>query len=160
MLLKKETQAAELFSRGEAAARAGDMTRAEQYLVAAGKAGSNERAVIQRLLLVCVADQRYPAAAEHADNYLRRHPADTEVRFASASIYAAIGDGARAERELARVVSERPDWAEAHYTLATVLREQRASALGADRQYREYLRLAPGGAYAEAARGYLLKAVP
>jgi tetratricopeptide (TPR) repeat protein len=157
--LKKETNPKELLAKGEAAARAGDMTRAEQYLVAALKAGGNERVVIQRLLVVCAADQRYPVALEYADNYLRRHPEDTEVRFASASMYAAIDERERAERELGRVLTDRPAWADAHFALATVLREK-GSPLEADRHYREYLRLSPQGAYAESARGYLLKSVP
>jgi len=158
--LKKDADPAELIARGEVAARVGDMTRAEQYLVAALKAGGDERTVVERLLVVCAADQRYPVALEYADNYMRRHPADTEVRFAAATMYAAIGDRTRAEEDLSRVVAEKPDWAEAHYALATVLREKGSSALAADRHYREYLRLSPKGEYAEAARSYLLKSVP
>jgi tetratricopeptide (TPR) repeat protein len=158
--LKQESAPAELLAKGDAAARVGDMTRAEQYFVAALKSGGNEKDIVQRLLVACVADQRYPAALEYADNYLRRHPEDAEVRFASASIYAAIGDAARAETELLRVLAEKPAWAEVHYAIATVLREKGSSPLEADRHYREYLRLSPTGTYAEAARGYLLKTVP
>ncbi len=158
--LRKDGDPGELFARGEAAARVGDMTRAEQYLVASLRAGGDERRVVQRLLVVCAADQRYPVALEYADNYLRRHPMDTEMRFAAASIYAAVGDRTRAEEDLARVVTEKPGWADAHFALATVLREKGSSALAADRHYREYLRLSPSGTYAEAARGYLLKSVP
>jgi len=149
----------ELFARGQASAAAGDMTRAEQYLVAALRAGGDEGTITRRLLVVCAADQRYPVALDYADTYLRHHPTDTELRFARASLYAATGDRARAEEDLERVVSEKPDWPDAHYELATVLRENGSSLLSADHHYREYLRLSPNGAYAETARGYLLKSV-
>jgi tetratricopeptide (TPR) repeat protein len=155
----QDTNPNELFARGQASAAAGDMTRAEQYFVAALKAGGDEGAITRRLLVVCAADQRYPVALDYADTYLRHHPTDTELRFARASLYAATGDRARAEEDLERVISEKPNWPDAHYELATVLRENGSSLLSADRHYREYLRLSPNGAYAETARGYLLKSV-
>jgi tetratricopeptide (TPR) repeat protein len=158
--IKKETDSKELFARGEASAAAGDMTRAEQYMVAALKAGGDDRAITQRLLVFCAADQRYPVALDYVDTYLRHHPNDTHLRFARASLYAATGDRAKAEEDLERVIAEKPEWPEAHFELATVLREKGSSALVADLHYREYLRLSPDGAYAEAARGYLLKSVP
>ena len=154
-----DTNAKALFARGQASAAAGDMTRAEQYFVAAMNAGGDEGTITRRLLVVCAADQRYPVALDYADNYLRHHPTDTELRFARASLYAATGDRARAAEDLERVVSEKPDWPDAHYELATVLRENGSALLSADRHYREYLRLSPTGAYAETARGYLLKSV-
>jgi tetratricopeptide (TPR) repeat protein len=158
--IKRETNATELFAKGEASAAAGDMTRAEQYMVSALRAGGDERTITQRLLVFCAADQRYPVALDYADIYLRHHPTDTQMRFARASLYAATGERARAEEDLERVIAEKPEWADAHYELATVLREKGGALLGADRHYREYLKLSPNGAQAEAARGYLLKSVP
>jgi tetratricopeptide (TPR) repeat protein len=158
--LKKDSDPKQLAVYGEVSAAAGDMTRAEQYLVAALKAGGDEKAIVPRLLAVCIADQRYPGALDYAETYLRRHPSDTDVRFVAASIYAAVGDTARAREGFERVVAERPNLAEAHYGLATVLRQVGSEPVTADRHYREYLRLQPDGAYAEAARDHLLKSVP
>jgi tetratricopeptide (TPR) repeat protein len=157
--MKKESSPAELLVRGDASAAAGDMTRAEQYFVSALKSGADEGAITRRLLVVCATDQRYPVALDYADTYLRHHPGDTHLRFARASLYAATGDRLHAQEDLERVVSEKPDWPDAHYELATVLRESGASLLAADRHYREYLRLSPEGAYAESARGYLLRTI-
>jgi tetratricopeptide (TPR) repeat protein len=158
--VRRESTAPRLLSRGDAAASVGDMTRAEQYFMAALAAGGDPRALTRRLLVVCVADERYPAAASHGEDYLRNHPADTEVRYAVATVYLGMGDGARARDELERVIAERPDIADAHYALATVLRQQGDALVDADRQYREYIRLEPRGQYAEAARASLLKSVP
>jgi tetratricopeptide (TPR) repeat protein len=158
--LEQEASADELFKKGQAAGTIGDLTRAEQYFVAARKAGGDERKIIQRLLVVCIADQRYPVALEYAEQYLHRHPGDVDVQFAAASIYAALGDTTRARRLLERVVRSRPDWSEAHYALATVLREEGAAPGLADVHDLEYLRLTPKGPLAERARARLSKAAP
>lgn len=158
-VLRKEGGASELIGRGEAAVTLGDLTRAEQYFVAAMRSGGPERDLTQRLMVICTADQRYPAALDYAETYLARHPNDTEVRFASATIYAATGDVVHAEASFERVIAEKPDWPDAHYALATLLRERGTSLATADAQFREYIRLSPNGTYAEAARGYLMKSV-
>jgi tetratricopeptide (TPR) repeat protein len=158
--LAKTNDANQLVAFAQAAAAAGDMTRATEYLVAALRQGGDEKAIVQRLIVVCVADQRYPGALDYAETYLRRHPGDTDVRLVTASIYAAIGDVAKARDGFERVIAEKPDIADAHYGLATVLTEDGSQLLNADRHYREYLRLQPRGTYAEAARDHLLKSVP
>ena len=160
--LQREASAQELYDRGRASASIGDLTRAEQYFVASLKAGGDERKIIQNLLVVCVTDQRYPVALEYAEQYLYRHPNDADVQFATATIHAALGDGARARMLLERVLQQRPDWSEAHYTLATILREDgAASAIAlAERHDLEYLRLEPRGPLAERARSRLSKALP
>jgi tetratricopeptide (TPR) repeat protein len=157
--IKKETTAERLRQRGEASAAVGDMTRAEQYYVAALRAGGDERDLTKRLLIVCVSDGRFPVALEYSDAYLQRHPNDSEVRFAAASIYAAVGDHYHARVGLERVLQDHPDLAEAHYALGSVLREE-ADLVNADVHFREYLRLQPNGEYAEATRASLLKSVP
>jgi tetratricopeptide (TPR) repeat protein len=159
-VIRRETTPDRLQARGDASAMAGDMTRAEQYYSAALAAGGNEQLLTKRLLVVCTTDERYPAAASYAENYLRRHPGDTEVRYALATVYLVLGDLARARTALERVVAETPDLAVAHYALATVLRNEGDSLLDADHQFREYIRLSPEGEYAEAARASLLKSVP
>ena len=158
--MRTETTPERLQTRGEASATAGDLTRAEQYFVAALHAGGDPRALTKRLLIVCITDGRYPAAATYADDYLRKHPSDTEVRYAAATVYVGMGDLQRAREGLERVVSERPLDADPHYALASVLRQEGDSLLEADKHYREYLRLSPDGEFAEAARSSLLKSVP
>ena len=153
--LKHEVSPAELLRKGDASAKIGDMTRAEQYYVMAERAGAPEQQVVQRLLVACVADQRYPVALEYAEQYLRRHPADIELRFATASLKAAMGDLPAAREMMTEVLRQRPTWAEAHYALASVLRQAGEEQQLADEHDLEYLKLKPQGAYAEAARGRL-----
>jgi tetratricopeptide (TPR) repeat protein len=159
-VVRNEREPGRLQSRGDAAAVLGDLTRAEQYFTAALAAGGDERQLTRRLLVVCSLDERYPAAAAHAEDYLRKHPGDTETRYALATVYVAMGDSVKALAELRRVVAERPGIADAHYALATMLRQQGVSLMDADTHFREYIRLLPDGPYAEAARASLLKAVP
>jgi tetratricopeptide (TPR) repeat protein len=157
--MRTETTPERLQTRGEASATVGDLTRAEQYFVAALRAGGDPRALTKRLLIVCITDGRYPAAATYADDYLRKHPSDTDVRYAAATVYVGMGDLPRAREGLERVVTERPENADAHYALASVLRQEGDSLLEADKHYREYLRLSPDGEFAEAAKASLLKSV-
>ncbi|HMA94354.1 MAG TPA: hypothetical protein VKP30_16800 [Polyangiaceae bacterium] len=150
--LAQELSASQLLRKGDASASAGDMTRAEQYYAAALKVGGDEESTVKKLLVVCVADQRYPVALEYAEHYLNRHPKDVEILFAAASLTAAVGDNPRARGLLTEVVQLRPEWPDAHYALATVLREDDTARDAADRQDLEYLRLAPSGPLAESAR--------
>jgi lipopolysaccharide biosynthesis regulator YciM len=153
--IKREVSPRELLRKGDASASLGDMTRAEQYYVMAQKAGADEHQVVQRLLVACVADQRYPVALEYAERHLRRHPQDVEVRFATASLRAALGDLTAARDMMLEVLRERPTWAEAHYALGSVLRQIGEQQPLADEHDIEYLRLSPQGTYAEAARDRL-----
>ena len=147
-----------MFEKGRAAAVIGDLTRVEQYFVAAIKGGADDRKVIQPLLRVCIADQRFPAALEYAEQYLYRHPNDVDVRFVAASIHAVLGQPDEARALLESVVQSRPESAEVHYALATVLRQGGHTA-EANRHDIEYLRLDPRGAYAEQARARLSQGV-
>ncbi len=156
---KHEVSAKELLRKGDASASLGDMTRAEQYFVMAEKAGADPRLVVQRLLVVCVADQRYPVALEYAELYLRRHPADVDVAFVAASLKAAAGDLLEAQRMMVDILRARPTWAEAHYALASVLRQSGDQQALADEHDLEYLRLSPTGTYAEAARDRLRRSL-
>jgi FimV-like protein len=159
-IIERETTPERLQARGEAAAMVGDLTRAEQYFVAAMKVGGDERTLTTRLLVVCVTDSRYPAAATYGEEYLHRHPRDPEIRYTLATVYIGLGDLSRARENLREVIEERPELADAHYALASVLRESGESLLDADKELREYLRLSPSGQYAETARASLLKTVP
>jgi tetratricopeptide (TPR) repeat protein len=159
-VVARESSAAALLAKGEASASVGDLTRAEQYLVAALKAGGDEQLIVRRLLVVCVADERYPVALEYAHQYLYRHPEDEGIRFAAAAIHAATGELERARALLERVVKEQPRWAEAHYALATVLRDGGDSPEQADQHDLAYLKLAPKGEQAETARARLRRNGP
>jgi tetratricopeptide (TPR) repeat protein len=159
-VIRAETTPERLQARGDASAMAGDLTRAEQYYVAAMAAGGDTRVLTKRLLVVCTTDERYPAAQTYAEDYLRLHPGDTDMRYALATVYVALRELQLARGSLERVVTERPDLAVAHYALATVLRDLGDSMLDADQQFREYIRLSPEGEYAESARASLLKSVP
>lgn len=155
--LRRESSLHELIARGNASAQIGDMIRAEQYFVSAQKAGGNERELVRRLLVVCTADQRYPAAAEYAERYLHRHPGDVDLRFAAASIQAAVGETRRARELLDTVLRERPDWAEAHYALASMMRADGEPLSLADQHDLQYLKLNPHGTLAETARARLAR---
>jgi len=158
--LRRDASAGALVERADAAASVGDMTRAEQYYVAAIEAGGLEKPLVKRLLLVCVADQRYPVAAQYAEQYLRRHPRDWEISFAAASIQAALGQHQQAQLLLERVVEKRPASAEAHYALSSVLRERGQALEVADVHDLQYLKLKPDGPLAEAARARLTRPAP
>ena len=153
-VMRAETSALRLEASGDEAGRFGDMTRAEQYYVAALKAGGDERGLAQKLVIACVTDGRFPAAIQYAEDYLLRHPRDVGLRFASAAMSAAIGDGERARTGYETVIASQPDLAEAHYALASLLTDVEDADLRKD-HYRTYVKLAPRGAYAESARAAL-----
>lgn len=154
--MERESTPAQLVSRGEAFAAVGDMTRAEQYLAAAMRAGGNRDVLTRRLVAVCVADNRYPAALEYAEDYLRKHPGGTDMRFASAAIRRALGDTRGARNELGQLLRAQPNFADAHFVLAQVDRDE-GDFMGADAEYRNYLRFAPKGEHVDEARENLLR---
>jgi tetratricopeptide (TPR) repeat protein len=159
-IMQREGTPARLLAKGDAAAVGGDMVRAEQYFVSALRAGGDERLLTTRLMLICATDGRYPVAQNYGEDYLVRHPNDTDVRYALATVYVARGELAEARAALEEVVAEHPEMAEPHYTLALVLRDEGDAALAVDAQFREYIRLEPNGKFTEAAQASLLKSVP
>jgi uncharacterized protein HemY len=149
-----------LLDRGKAFAAFGDTTRAEEYLAAALDQGADPREALPLLLQVCVQTGRYRSAIQHAENHLRKHPDDIRTRFVVGTLYVAIGETKDAKSNLETVVSARPDDAKAHYALAVLARDNENDVVGADRHFREYLRIEPNGAHAEEARASLLKRMP
>jgi len=158
--VQQESTAAELLKKAEASVSVGDTTRAEQYYVASLKAGADPHVIVSKLLVVCVADQRYPAAIEYAEQYLYRRPGDLDIAFAAASLHAAVGEGPRARELLERVLKERPNWPEPHYALASVLRAEGEALDLADQHDLAYLKLSPKGPFAETARARLSREAP
>jgi tetratricopeptide (TPR) repeat protein len=157
---KKEATTENLVNRGRAFAAVGDTTRAEEYLAAALDQGANPNDILPLLLQVCVQTGRYRSAIQHAENHLRKHPDDVRTRFVLGTIYAAIGETKDAKTALETVVAVRPDESKAHYALAVLARDNENDVVGADRHFREYLRIEPAGSHAEEARASLLKRMP
>jgi hypothetical protein len=58
------------------------------------------------------------------------------------------------------VLSAKPEHADAHYSLAVLLRDDLGNHLAADAHFRDYLRLAPRGSHAEEANQSLLEVMP
>ena len=157
--VRKEATAQNLEELGIAAAASGDTSRAEQYYAAAIAAGGEPRRLTERLIQACVADRRYPMAMSYAEEHLAHHPKDTEIRFALATIYEALGDHGKAMEALERVVREKPGLPDAHFALASTMRLQGVDPYIADEHFRTYLRLDPDGPHADAAKASLLKNV-
>jgi Tfp pilus assembly protein PilF len=153
-----EQTADKLVQRGREFAGAGDTTRAEQYFAAAINRGGDERAILPMLLIVCIQDGRFRVAIEYAATYLKRHPQDVRVRLLLGTLYAAVGESQPAHHELQMVLDARPADIDAHYALAVLSRDEN-DPVGADKHFREYLRLAPNGPHAEEAQASLLESV-
>jgi tetratricopeptide (TPR) repeat protein len=157
--VQKESTVTELLKKAEASVSVGDTTRAEEYYVSALKAGADPHLVVSKLLVVCVTDQRFPAAIEYAEQYLYRRPNDLDIAFAAASLHAAVGEVPRARELFERVLRGRPESAEAHYALASVLRAGGDELELADQHDLAYLKLSPSGPFSETARARLSRDV-
>jgi len=140
-------------------ARSGDLLRAEQYLSAARQRGRDEAVVVYWLVRVCVAASRYQSALGHATNYLRDHPSDWSLRLVVASIHEALGDVARAQSELERIVEAEPSMPLPHYRLAMLYRDRWTEQERARLHLEEYLRLTPEGSHAAEVRSALNEVV-
>jgi tetratricopeptide (TPR) repeat protein len=155
---RRETE--ELLRHARALAANADYTRAEQYLNLAAQSGRDESEVTPLLIDVCIKDQRYRAALQYAEEHLRRHPRAYRLRFIEATLLSALGDVARARVELEKVLSVKPTHADAHYSLAILLRDDLGDHSEADHHFRRYLALEPQGVHAEEAGQSLLEAMP
>jgi predicted Zn-dependent protease len=145
-------EAVRLYDQGLALARAGDLTRAEQYLASAQRLGHDEQASTRALVSVCVRASRLRSALSYAEAHLVAHPGDHALRKLSGTLYWALGEPAAAERALTRALSVAPDDADAHFLLGVVLGAHGARAGEAAEHYARYLALSPTGKHAEEAR--------
>lgn len=158
-IVRTERSADKLVARGMAFASVGDLTRAEQYLAAALDAGADANQVLPKLLRVCVNAGHHRAGISYAMPVLEAHPEDVHLRFLVAELRAATGDTSGAEEDLEKVVAEKPDDPTFHYAFARLLKNPVGDPVGADREFRAYLRVAPDGVHASEARASLLHAV-
>ena len=158
-IVQTENEPSKLFERGKQFQAVGDLTRAEQYYAAAMQTGYPESKVLPLLLHVCIEGHRLQVAIDYAEPVLKKNPKDHKLRMVLASLYSATGQHSRARAYYEQVVAEDPDDAIAHYALAVTLRDEFHDRMGADRHFREYLRLSPEGPHAEEAKGSLLKDV-
>lgn len=92
-VVRRDSTPEKLMAKGDAAAAVGDLTRAEQYFSAALAAGGDSAFLTRRLLRVCVMDHRYQVAAGYAEEHLRHHPDDVDVRRVLVSIQKGLSDG-------------------------------------------------------------------
>ncbi len=149
----------QLYDTGLSAARAGDLVRAEQYLVASMQRGMPEQRALRQLVSVCVQASRFRAAVSYARPYLERHPHDWALRYLMGTILEGLDEHQAARRELESVIADNARHAEAHYLLATLLRERFNDPVSADVHYRQYLEIEPQGTHAEEARQGMLRQV-
>jgi predicted Zn-dependent protease len=151
----EDVPAEQLYRTGVALLTRGDLTRAEQYLASALRAGHDERLTMQALLVTTVRASRLRSALTYATPYLAAHPRELALRQLVAAILLALGEEARAEHELTRVLSLEEESPEAHYLLALVLSRRGATAEQTRPHLARYLELAPTGIHAEEARAEL-----
>jgi tetratricopeptide (TPR) repeat protein len=138
----------------------GDALRSGQYLSLAIERGASQARVVPQLLRLYVRDGQYRLAVERAENYLRGHPRDVRTRFILGSLYLGLGMNERAAQQYQLVLAAAPERADAHFALASLLREQGRDLARADSHFRAYLQLNPRGAHAEEARSALLQELP
>lgn len=153
-------EAARRLAQAQELARVGDYVRAEQYAESALENGATAASVEPLLLEVCIRDQRYRAAIDHGESYLKRNPKDDAVRELLATLHVVLGHADSARRELEIVLQHHPDLPSAHYKLGVLLRDELSSLSEADRHFREYLRLDPHGPYAAEVQSSLLTRLP
>ena len=157
---REDREPRKLLAIGDAFASIGDSVRAAQYYSLAIDSGGDERAIFPRLLEVCIRDRQFRAALSYVENYLRKHPENAKLRFLAGSLYASMDETKLARSQYEAAAAEEPKNSEVRYALAVLSRDHEANPVGADLQFREYLKLEPTGAHAEEARSSLLETVP
>jgi len=146
---------AALFARGQAFARAGDSTRAEEYMMLAVRQGYPEQQAVLPIVRVCAEASRLQAALDHALPFLRHHPQAWRLRIVVASLQAALDRPTQAAAELRRVLMQQPDAAPAHYRLGVLQRDAFRDRAAARRSFEAYLRHDREGRFAPEVTAWL-----
>jgi tetratricopeptide (TPR) repeat protein len=146
---------AALFARGQAFAKAGDSTRAEEYMMLAVREGYPEQQAVLPIVRVCAEASRFQAALDHALPFLRRHPHAWRLRIVVASLQAALDRPAEAAAELRRVIIQQPAAAPAHYQLGVLQRDAFRDRAAARRSFQAYLRHDREGRFAPEVAAWL-----
>ncbi len=133
----------------------GDPDRAEQYYLAALRAGVAPERAFPALIGVCVRAERFRTAAHYSEQYLAQSPANHHVRYLAATLRLALGQSNEALEHLLQLLAMDPKFAEAHYLAGVIYLSELSSFERADVHLRTYLRLEPLGKHAEQARAHL-----
>jgi hypothetical protein len=158
-LAASERTPEKLLERGLGFAQIGDLTRAEQYLVAALDAGAPAETVLPKLLIVCIAATHYRAGIDYAAPELRRNPDNAHLRLVVAELETLTGDAGAARVDFDKVTTALPYEPAPHFAFGRLLRDRFDDRVGADKEFRAYLTLEPHGEHANEARGSLLKSI-
>ncbi len=150
-----EMSSEQLFARGVALAKNGQLIRAEQYLYLAAQSGYPEDRILPLLLKICLSTSRLRTALNYAQPYLTRHPESWMLRYLVASIYLALEQPLMARDQLARVIRDNPAYAPAYYLLAVISRDALHDNTSTQRHFAAYLRYNPTGTHAGEAKAWL-----
>lgn len=150
-----ELSSQQLFARGVALAKNGQLIRAEQYLYLAAQNGYPERQTLPLLLNICLSTSRLRTALNYALPHLVRHPESWMLRYLVASIYLALKQPTRARDHLSRVVQDNPAHAPAYYLLAVISRDALRDDSSTRRHFAAYLKYDPTGVHADEAKAWL-----
>jgi tetratricopeptide (TPR) repeat protein len=143
------------FAEGSRFEASGDPDRAEQYYLAALRAGIPPKRAFPALIGVCVRAERFRTAAYYTEQYLGQSPANHHVRYLAATLRLALGQSNEAIEHLEQLLSMDPTFAEAHYLAGVIYLNELSAFERADAHLRTYLKIEPRGKYADQARAYL-----
>lgn len=150
-----ELSSGQLFTRGVALAKHGQLIRAEQYLYLAAQRGYPEEQTLPLLLKICLSTSRLRTGLNYAKPYLTRHPESWKLRYLVAAIYLALEQPEHAVHQLDRVVHDNPDHAPSYYLLAIISRDALRNEASARQHFIAYLEHDPTGTHADEATVWL-----
>ncbi len=150
-----EVSAEELYEQGLALGRAGDLQRAEQYLVASMEKGKDRREVVPMIARICITMNRFSAALAYVEPVLADYPESWTLRRLVGTLREGLGEHVEARRQYLRVLESEPNDPVTHYFLAMSYLESSRSQQEATRYMERYLELAPEGRHAREVRELL-----
>jgi tetratricopeptide (TPR) repeat protein len=126
---------------GLALLSSGNPVRAQEAFERALRADSNNFEANLQMGVLLRQDERFDAALRYLHHALEIRPGDLGVRYQIASAELAMGQVEKARADLEKIVTEAPDFTEAHVSLATVYYREKRKADG-DRERDVVRRLA------------------